>query len=69
MNQFLAPNIFERLGYFLPEFFLVFVKGLAFGNLGSYYFHESQILDKQLGELLYLQYLSIARGQIFSHKI
>jgi hypothetical protein len=37
---------------------MVFVKGLAFGNFGSHYFHASQIFDKQLGELPYLQYLS-----------
>jgi hypothetical protein len=52
----LHQNIFERLAY-VGNFFACFCKGLSFWNFGSYFFHESQIFDKQLGKLPYLQYL------------
>jgi hypothetical protein len=38
-------NIVERLAYFGLIFFAGICKGLAFGNLGSHFFHESQIFD------------------------
>jgi hypothetical protein len=57
MGQFLTSKYLGKASIFWPEFFLLLiVKGLAFGNFGSHYFHESQIFEKQLGELSYLQY-------------
>jgi hypothetical protein len=57
MGQFLTRKYLKKAGIFWPEIFLLlFVKGQAFGNFGSNYFHASQIFDKQLGKLPYLQY-------------
>jgi hypothetical protein len=48
-----CPKISLKGGlvYFCLIFWLVFVKGPAFRNFGSHYFH-----DKQLGEFPHLQY-------------
>jgi hypothetical protein len=51
MSQFIAPKYLRKATIFWPQFLLVFVKGLTFGNFESHYFHESQIFDKQLGDL------------------
>jgi hypothetical protein len=54
-------NIFERLAYFVLIFLLLFKKGPAFWNFGSHYFCESQIFDKQLCGLPFLQYPSFVQ--------
>jgi hypothetical protein len=65
MSQFLEPKYLWNDRISGPEFFvLLFVKGLALGNFGSHYFHESQIFDKQLDELPYLQSV----GETFKNK-
>jgi hypothetical protein len=41
---------------------MLFLEGLAFGNFGCQYCHESQIFDKQLHELPNLQYQGLRGG-------